>query len=65
MSEDKCKTIIRDALVNGNKVQYPISIYISKTGVNLLDFMNEFIADNADLDIIFLRDNSLGYWCLK
>jgi hypothetical protein len=64
MSED-CKKIVKDALINGNKIQYPLSVYVPYRGVELLDFMYEFIHDNSDMDMTFKRDNNQGYWCLK
>ena len=64
-TKDILERIVRDALVGGNKVQYPMTVYLPYRSVELLDFMNEFKECNEDLDIVFMRDNDQGYWRLK
>jgi len=59
-SKDKKRILL--ALEDGVKIYYPSNIYEKRTGVDLLDFMNEIKSENEELNIIFYREDKLGYW---
>ena len=64
-NRDKWTEKVLRALVQGNKVRYPTSIFCPQINLDLLDMMNDLKEHYKEMfNIQFMREDNLGYWTI-